>query len=108
MQTLYYNVHAVEQNRVVRHIPNGSMNKKMKDFCKFNPAMRAFLRGLDTSDDRNFINSLQTIEFEKGERIIRKDTWDRCILILAGGRLTSFDDTLEGFKFDEGAILGVE
>jgi hypothetical protein len=32
METLYFNVHGVEQNNAVRHIANGQMSKKLRDF----------------------------------------------------------------------------
>jgi len=32
METLYYNVHGVEKNPVVKHIANGQMNKRLRDF----------------------------------------------------------------------------
>ena len=43
MQTIYYNVHGIDYNPVVRHIPNGQINKRLRDFYFKNPAMRAFL-----------------------------------------------------------------
>ena len=108
MQTLYFNVHALDHNRAVRHLANGQMNRKTKEFYTKNPAMRAFLQGIERSDERYIQQVLKVIEFETKERIIRKDTWDRSILILAGGKITSFDDSLQGEVYTEGAILGVE
>ena len=52
MQTLYYNVHGVEQNAAVKHIANGQMNKKLRDFYFRNPQMRAFLQGIEKRDER--------------------------------------------------------
>ena len=43
MQTLYFNVHGIEQNPVVKHYPNGQLNKKIREFYSKNAAMRAFL-----------------------------------------------------------------
>ena len=43
METLYFNVHGVPRNPCVRHIVNGQMNKKLRDFYFKNQAMRAFL-----------------------------------------------------------------
>lgn len=37
MQTLYFNVHGVEQNQAVKHIVNGQMSKKLRDFYFKNP-----------------------------------------------------------------------
>lgn len=53
---------------------------------------------------------MRTIEFEAGERVIRRGTIDKCVLFLAGGELIGFSNN--GSENDqiytEGAILGVE
>ena len=105
---MYYNVHGLDLNRAVKHLANGQMSRKTKEFYTKNAVMRAFLQGIERSDERYIQQVLKCIEFETKERIVRKDTWDRAILILAGGKVTSFDDSLEGEAYTEGAILGVE
>ena len=55
METVYFNVHGVESNPVVRHIANGQMNKKLRDFYFKNPSMRAFLAGIEKRDERFII-----------------------------------------------------
>ena len=37
METLYFNVHGIEQNPFVKHIANGQMTKKLRDFYFKNP-----------------------------------------------------------------------
>ena len=66
------------------------MNKKLKDFYFKNPAMRAFLAGIEKRDERFIIQALRTIEFEAGERVIRAGTIDKSVLFLAGGELIVF------------------
>ena len=109
METFSFNINGCEHNMGVKHYPNGQtpVNRKVKEFYEKNPSMRAFLRGIEKKEEK-FFDACKVIEFETKERVIRKDTWDRSILFLARGKLTSFDDSLEGMAFTEGAILGVE
>jgi len=90
METLYFNVHGVEQNNVVKHIANGQMNKKLRDFYFKNESMRAFLQGIEKRDERFIIQALRTIEFEAGERVIRRGSVDKSVLFVAGGELICF------------------
>lgn len=90
METLYFNVHGVEQNPVIRHVANGQMNKKLRDFYFKNKAMRAFLNGIEKRDERFIIQTMRTIEFEAGERVIRRGTKDKSVLFVAGGELIIF------------------
>lgn len=55
MQTVYYNVHGIELNNAVKHIANGQMNKKLRDFYFKNASMRAFLQGIEKRDERFII-----------------------------------------------------
>ena len=66
------------------------MNRKLRDFFFKNPAMRAFLHGIEKRDERFIIQALRTIEFESGERVIRAGTVDKCVLFVAGGDLICF------------------
>ena len=107
MKTLYYNVHGVEHNDAVKHIANGQMSKKLRDFFFKNQSMRAFLQGVEKRDERFIIQAFKNIEFEAGERVIKKDTWDKSVLFLAGGELIAFRGE-ENEVYQEGAILGIE
>ena len=53
---------------------------------------------------------MRTIEFEAGERVIRRGTRDKSVLFLAGGELVSFSNCgSENDKiYTDGAILGIE
>ena len=55
MQTLYYNVHGVEFNPKIKHIENGQISKKLRDFYFKNPSVRAFLKGIDKKDEKYII-----------------------------------------------------
>ena len=61
------------------------MNKKLRDFYFKNPQMRAFLEGIEKRDERYIVQAMRTIEFECGERVIRKGTIDKSVLFLASG-----------------------
>ena len=52
METLYFNVHGIEQNPVIRHVANGQMTKRLRDFYFKNQSMRAFLQGIEKRDER--------------------------------------------------------
>ena len=53
---------------------------------------------------------MRTIEFEAGEKVIKRGTWDKSVLFVAGGDLICF--SMEGVENDEvyteGTILGIE
>ena len=66
------------------------MNKKLRDFYFKNEAMRAFLQGLEKRDERFVMQAMSIIEFEAGERVIRRDTIDKSVLFVAGGELIIF------------------
>ncbi len=98
MKTLYFNVHGVERNPVVRHIANGQVTKKLRDFYSKNASMRAFLQGIEKRDERFVIQAMRTIEFETGERVIRSGSVDKSVLFVAGGELICF--SYEGIEND--------
>jgi len=86
------------------------MSRKLRDFYFKNPAMRAFLEGIEKRDERFIIQAMRTIEFEAGERVIRGGTLDKSVLFVAGGELIIFShERVENDEvYREGAILGVE
>jgi hypothetical protein len=109
MKTVYYNVHGVHLNDKVKHVANGAMNKKVREFYAKNPSMRAFLQGVERVDERLIQGALKIVEMEETERVVRSGTWDRGLLIVVGGTLYSYDAHLEERKeYVEGAILGTE
>ena len=83
------------------------MNKKLRDFFFKNQSMRAFLHGIEKRDERFIIQTFKNIEFEAGEKIIRKGTIDKSVLFLAGGELIAFRND-ENEVYTEGSILGIE
>ena len=72
--------------------------------------MRAFLQGIEKRDERFIVQALRTIDFEPGERVIRRGSVDKCVLFVAGGEIICF--SLNGSEndqiFKEGSILGIE
>lgn len=70
MQTLYFNVHGVELNPKILHIENGQMSRKVREFFFKNPAVRAFLKGLDKKDEKYIISVMRNIEIECFEKVI--------------------------------------
>ena len=107
METLYFNVHGAELNPRIRLIENGQMTKKLREFYNKNPALRAFLKGLDKRDEKYIINAMTNVEMESGEQIIRAGTTEKSIIIVAGGEIVAFNKD-ENVVYQEGAILGVE
>ena len=107
---MYFNVHGIEQNPVIRHVTNGQMTKSLRDFYFKNHSMRAFLQGVEKRDERFIVQAMRTIEFLPGEKVIRKGCWDKSVLFVAGGELICFSK--EGVENDEiyteGTILGIE
>ena len=56
------------------------------------------------------MNALKTIEFEAGERIIKKGSKDKSVLFVAGGQLIvfSYEGSENDRLYNEGSILGIE
>lgn len=107
MQTLFFNVHGAELNPRIKLIENGQMTKKLRDFYFKNPSVRAFLKGIDKRDEKYIINVMTNIEMEGGERVIRAGTYERCVILVAGGELVAYEGD-KNTTYTEGAILGVE
>jgi len=66
------------------------------------------LHGVDNRDEKHIIQALKGTEFEAADRVIKKGSWDRSILIVAEGKLLVFDDQGENMTLEQGAILGIE
>jgi hypothetical protein len=84
------------------------MTKNLRNFYFKNESLRAFLNGIDKRDEKFIIGALKGTEVETSERVIRRGTWDRCILIVAEGTLIQFNENGDNKVYGEGAILGVE
>ena len=108
METFYYNLNGVEHNPFIKHPPTAQMSKKLRDFYFKNNQMRAFLKGVEKRDEKFIIQALKGTEVEAAERVIKKGTWDRCMLVVADGELIAFRDDGENDVYTEGAILGIE
>lgn len=78
----------------------------MREFFFKNPLIKAFIKGLDRKDERVLFNSLKSTDFDAGERLIRKNTKDRAIIIVGTGQFVAFKETANEI-YGEGAILGV-
>ncbi len=52
------------------------------------------------------MSALEATEFECAQRVIKKDTWDRSLLILVEGQLIAFNEDGENTVLEEGAIIG--
>lgn len=108
METFSYNLNGCEHNPAIKHSATALMTKKLREFYFKNPAMRSFLNGADKRDEKFIIQAMKPCEVETAERVIRKGTWDRCILVVTDGELMSFNEGGENEIYEEGAILGVE
>ena len=108
METFFYNLNGVEFNPIIKHPATAQMTKKLRDFYFKNEAMRAFLKGVEKRDEKFIITAMVGTEFEAADRVIRKGTMERALLIVAGGTLIEFTEEGENRVYEEGAILGVE
>lgn len=78
----------------------------MREFFFKNPLVRAFVKGMDRKDEKVLFSNLKTTEFDPGDRLIRRSTKDRSIIIIGGGQFIAFKET-ENEIYGEGAILGI-
>ena len=110
MKTLYYNLHGHEQNKAAEHVETGQeRGKKVRDFFFKNGSMRAFLHGIEKRDESKILQQFKTLDFENDELVIKRNTFDRAVLFVAGGEIMTMsgqDD--EKTIYSEGAILGID
>ncbi len=103
-----FNLNGVEHNQFIKHPATAQMTKKLRDFYFKNIQLRAFLYGVEKRDEKFIIQALKGTEFESGERVIRKNTYDRSLLFVAEGECIIFNESGENEVLSEGAIIGVE
>lgn len=108
METFMFNLNGVEHNQFIKHPATAPMSKKLRDFYFKNGSMRAFLAGVEKRDEKFIINGLKATEFDTADRVIKRDTWDRSLLIVCDGELLAFDENGENKVYTEGSIIGVE
>ena len=110
MKTLYYNLHGHEQNKAAEHVETGQeRGKKVRDFFFKNGSMRAFLHGIEKRDESKILQQFKTLDFENDELVVKRNTFDRAVLFVAGGEIMTMsgqDD--EKTIYSEGAILGID
>ena len=83
--------------------------KKVREFFTKNAIIRAFFKGFDRKDEKAIMNFFKTSELEMGERLVRRDTRDRCIIFIVAGEFLKFSDPGEpNIEYKEGAVIGVE
>ena len=108
MKTLYYNLHGHEQNKAAEHVETGQeRGKKVRDFFFKNGSMRAFLHGIEKRDESKILQQFKTLDFENDELVVRRNTFDRAVLFVAGGELVAMQGD-ENVVYSEGAIIGVD
>jgi len=95
METFSFNLNGFEHNQFVKHPATAqnttpSNTKKLREFYAKNASMRAFLNGVEKREEKFITNGFRATEFETADRVIKKDTWDRSMLIVAEGQLISF------------------
>ena len=66
------------------------------------------MKGVEKRDEKFIISSMKGTELEAADRVIKKGSRDRGIIIVVDGELIAFKDDGENEVFTEGAILGVE
>ena len=108
MKTLYYNLHGHEQNKAAEHVETGQeRGKKVRDFFFKNGSMRAFLHGIEKRDESKILQQFKTLDFENDELVIKRNTFDRAVLFVAGGELVCMQGG-ENVTYSEGAIIGID
>jgi hypothetical protein len=109
LEVFHFNVFGHDLNPAIRHTGTTSQVKKLREFFSKNLIIKAFLKGFDRKDEKILMGALKTIEFDPADRVIRKGTFDRAVLIVAGGQLMGFGEAgQENLIYREGAVVGVE
>jgi hypothetical protein len=109
LEVFHYNIFGHDMNPVIRHAATSSQAKKLREFFSKNAVIKAFLKGFDRKDEKVFMGALKTSELEPADRLVRKDTVDRSILIVVAGQFMAFGEAGEdNIIYKEGAVLGVE
>lgn len=85
LEVFHYNVFGHEMNPAIRLPATNSQAKKMREFFTKNPIIRAFLKGFDRKDEKTLMGSLRTSELDPADRLIKKGTIDRSLIIVVAG-----------------------
>lgn len=85
LEVFHYNVFGHEINPTIKLTSTNSQQKKLREFFMKNPLIRAFLKGFDRKDEKCLMSALKTSELDPSDRLIRKATVDRCIIIVVAG-----------------------
>jgi hypothetical protein len=109
LEVFHYNVFGHELNPAIRLTATNSQAKRLREFFVKNPAVKAFLKGFDRKDEKMLMTALRTSELDPADRLIRKNTIDRSIIIVAGGQFIAFGEGgQDNLVYKEGAIIGVD
>ena len=109
LEIFHYNIFGHEYNPLIKLTATQSQGKQVKDFFAKNAIIKAFFKGFDRKDEKIMMNYFKTSEVEMGERLIRKDTRDRCVIFVVSGKFIQFGNNSErDVEFREGAVIGVE
>lgn len=85
LEVFHYNVFGHEMNPVVKLTATTSQAKKLREFFTKNAIIKAFMKGFDRKDEKVFMSALRTSELDPADRLVRKGTMDRSIIIVAAG-----------------------
>ena len=108
-EVFHYNVFGHELNPAIRLPATNSQVKRLREFFSKNAVIKAFMKGFDRKDEKVFMTALRTSELEPAERLVRKGTVDRSVMIVVGGQFMAFGEAGEdNIVYKEGAVLGVE
>jgi len=107
LEVFHYNVFGHELNPAIRLTATNSQAKRMREFFVKNPVVKAFLKGFDRKDEKCLMGALKTHELDPADRLIRKNTIDRSIIIVVGGQFIGFGEG-DNLVYKEGAIIGVD
>ena len=85
LEVFHYNVFGHELNPAIRLTSTNSQAKKMREFFVKNPIIKAFLKGFDRKDEKCLMGALKTSELDPADRLVRKGTIDRALIIVVAG-----------------------
>ena len=109
LEVFHYNVFGHEMNPVIRLTATTSAAKKVREFFLKNPIIKAFLKGFDRKDEKVLMGAIKTSELDPADRLVRKGTSDRSIIMVVAGQFIGFGDAGQpNLVYKEGAVLGVE
>ena len=104
LDTISLNISGDLYNNTIKHDRQTIPMKKIRKMMQ-NERIRGFVKGMDKRDEKIFLLNVKPVEMVTTQRIIRKNTFERCFFIVGSGEVTVFGENYNK-TIKEGGVVG--